>query len=244
MTYTIVRDVLYLGQLTADIYKQSVAGRPVLGLTHGGGWDQGSKEAVTNVAAVFATQGFNVVNINYTLTRGTPQQPIDECRAAIRWTRSVAAEYGWDAAKVYAIGLSAGAHLWLMAAMQGTAGDDRPDKVNAWSSPCNLGAMVGAGVAQVAEYIGASYADDPELWDLMSPTFQITSECCPIRIVGSAAENTEGGGIARSQYDGLHVAALAVGVPVVKRIFPGSVHATFLGASDDVAASTQWLRAA
>jgi hypothetical protein len=68
---------------------------PVIVWIHGGGWVGGSKENPT--AASMVQQGYAVVSINYRLSGQAifPAQ-IHDCKAAIRWIRANAAQYGFN----------------------------------------------------------------------------------------------------------------------------------------------------
>ena len=87
----------------------------------------GSKEG--EPAAPFVGRGYAVAAINYRLSQHAifPAQ-IEDCKAAVRWLRAHAAQYGYDPARVAAFGQSAGGHL---AAMLGTTGDVRAFDVGA-----------------------------------------------------------------------------------------------------------------
>ena len=91
---------------------------PVVVWIHGGGWRVGNKGDCPFVW--LAGQGYAVVSIDYRLTHEAifPAQ-IHDCKAAIRWVRAHAAEYGLDPARVGAAGISAGGHL---VALLGTSG--------------------------------------------------------------------------------------------------------------------------
>ncbi len=92
---------------------------PLIVFVHGGGWSAGSKEQ--NPAMQFTRSGFAVASINYRLTREAifPAQ-IADCRAAIRYLRSHAKEYGYDGDRIGVWGTSAGGHL---VALLGTGAD-------------------------------------------------------------------------------------------------------------------------
>jgi acetyl esterase/lipase len=92
---------------------------PVIVWVHGGAWVSGNKTLCP--IASFAAKGYAVLSINYRLTT-TAQFPaqINDCKAAVRWVRAHAAEYGFDPAHVGAAGGSAGGHL---VALLGTSGE-------------------------------------------------------------------------------------------------------------------------
>ena len=86
---------------------------------HGGAWRGGSKER--NPALRFLDKGYAVAGINYRLSQHAlfPAQ-IQDCKAAIRWLRTHAPQYGCDGNRVGVWGSSAGGHL---VALLGTTGD-------------------------------------------------------------------------------------------------------------------------
>ncbi|MBM3837629.1 MAG: alpha/beta hydrolase [Verrucomicrobia bacterium] len=92
---------------------------PLLVWVHGGAWRAGSKD--TCPALSFVREGYVVASINYRLSQHAifPAQ-IEDCKAAIRWLRANAGQYGIDADRIGVWGSSAGGHL---VALLGTAGD-------------------------------------------------------------------------------------------------------------------------
>ncbi len=93
--------------------------RPLIVWVHGGAWLGGSKD---NCPAVrFVNRGYVVASINYRLSRHAkyPAQ-IEDCKAAIRFLRAHAKDYGIDPNRVGVWGSSAGGHL---VALLGTTGD-------------------------------------------------------------------------------------------------------------------------
>ena len=142
-----------------------------------------------------------------------------------------------------------------MAGITGVAGGSRPDAVAGWSAACDLELAYGQGngpaTLGVGGYMNIVLAGNETTYRSISPTRQITSACCPLRIVGSSAEDTSasGPGLNVAQYTGMVAAAQAVGVPVVSRIFTSQVHALFCSPSlsgpdfngaDDVAGTARW----
>jgi acetyl esterase/lipase len=94
---------------------------PLIINIHGGAFKMGSKEQGVPVA--YLAQGYAVASINYRLSQHAkfPAQ-IEDCKAAVRWLRVHASEYGLDPNRFAAWGSSAGGHL---AAMLGTTGDTK-----------------------------------------------------------------------------------------------------------------------
>lgn len=107
-------------ELRLDIYMPPAAVHPPLVVwIHGGGWRSGSKESMPG--AFLLSRGYAVASISYRLSSMAqfPAQ-IEDCKAAIRWLRAHASQYGYDATRIGVWGASAGGHL---AALLGTSAD-------------------------------------------------------------------------------------------------------------------------
>ncbi len=123
------RDVVYAKvdgkDLTLDVFVpngKAQAGelRPLVIWVHGGGWRQGDKDPC---AALFLMKaGYAVASINYRLTgeASFPAQ-IWDCKAAVRFLRAKANEFGYDPGPIGMMGGSAGGHL---AALMGTTNNN------------------------------------------------------------------------------------------------------------------------
>lgn len=97
--------------------------RPLVVFIHGGGWLSGRKEDGINVAKLIASSGdYVAATINYRLTQEAawPAQ-IYDCKAAIRFLRGKAGEYGIDPDHIGVMGLSAGGQL---VSLLGTSNDE------------------------------------------------------------------------------------------------------------------------
>lgn len=102
-----------------DLYLPPTTGTvPLIIYIHGGAWLGGSKGNPPGME--FVKQGFALASINYRLSQhATYPAQIEDCKAAVRWLRAHAGEYGLDPVRFVAWGHSAGGHL---AALLGTAG--------------------------------------------------------------------------------------------------------------------------
>lgn len=100
---------------------QSGAPLPLIIWVHGGAWQAGDKENCPLLRSGYLEKGYAVASINYRLSQHAvfPAQ-IEDCKAAIRWLRAHAKEYGLDPSRFGAWGSSAGGHL---VALLGTSGD-------------------------------------------------------------------------------------------------------------------------
>ena len=95
---------------------------PVIVFIHGGGWRGGDKAGgLGNVSRFVQSGEYAGVSVGYRLTGESawPAQ-IHDCKAAVRWIKAHAKEYGLDAGRIGVWGSSAGGHL---VSMLGTSGD-------------------------------------------------------------------------------------------------------------------------
>ena len=100
--------------LEMDIYRpQGTWGSlPAVVCIHGGGWANGNRANHKNVAQALASRGYVAATISYRLSGEAPfPAAIHDCKAAVRYLRANADEYGVDPENIGAIGLSAGGHL-------------------------------------------------------------------------------------------------------------------------------------
>lgn len=111
---------------TLDLYLPASDGSkavPVVVLIHGGAFMMGDSGMETQYAQQLVAQGFAVASVNYRLSGEAPYPAgAQDVKAAVRWLRAHAAEYGFDTAKFAAWGQSAGG--W-MANMLGATGDQK-----------------------------------------------------------------------------------------------------------------------
>lgn len=115
--------------LTMDIYTpppslpKPASGFPMLMFIHGGGWSAGSAQSSAPIAdfprllADIAATGYVVTSVNYRLN-GEAKWPAQgqDIKAAIRFLRSSARDYGIDPQRFATWGVSAGAQLSATAA--------------------------------------------------------------------------------------------------------------------------------
>jgi acetyl esterase/lipase len=116
--------------LTLDLYlppatlQRPTQGFPWVVYIHGGGWEIGDSHRsgpfvdFAGVLASLSARGYIVASIEYRLSGEAvfPAQ-IRDVKAAIRWLRSHASEYGIDPARAITWGASAGGHLASLAAV-------------------------------------------------------------------------------------------------------------------------------
>ncbi|MEM8954423.1 MAG: alpha/beta hydrolase [Verrucomicrobiota bacterium] len=175
-------------ELQLDLYRPKESEGdvlPAIVCIHGGGWWKGDRRSHGNLAKALAARGYVAVTISYRLS-GEKMFPaaIEDCKAAVRWLRANADEYGIDPERIGAIGLSAGGHLTALLAtsggveeLEGEGGNagERSDIQAAVPMGAQTHLMSERNKARSAEaeiwqqFLGGSQAEQPELYRLASP---------------------------------------------------------------------------
>jgi len=206
LEYAVVDSV----SLKLDLYLPSapLAGPvPVVVWIHGGAWLSGDKNR-TSAPEVLGPD-YAVASIDYRLS---PQAPfpaqIHDCKAAIRWLRAHAAEYGIDPDRIGAWGSSAGGHLAALLGtsggveeLEGTVGDclgvsSRVQAVCDFFGPIDLLTLVdptgeidlGTAQSPVGRLLGGPLAEHIELAKLASPAVHVDATDPPFLIVHGDAD--------------------------------------------------------
>jgi acetyl esterase/lipase len=152
--------------MVVDIYTPSKKGgpKPLILYIHGGGWVAGHTRhsgALSNFPAVLAklaSEGFVVASLEYRLSGEAPfPAQLQDARAAIRFLKAHAGQYGIDPARVGVWGGSAGGHLTALTAL--SCGDVSLDAAPAAAgSECVQAAVTWYGVFDFAPMLARSVA--------------------------------------------------------------------------------------
>ena len=109
--------------LQGDLYLPRTRGSvPALVTVHGGGWQQGGRNAFQHCGPHLATQGYAVFAISYRFAKKGQiafPQAIQDVMAGVQFVRGSAAALGIDPNRIALIGASAGAHLAALTALGG-----------------------------------------------------------------------------------------------------------------------------
>jgi pectinesterase len=96
--------------------------RPAVLLIHGGGWRSGDRSQHIPMAQRLAEAGYVAVTAEYRLsTEAQYPAAVHDLKAAIRWLRANARQYGIDTNRIATLGFSAGGQL---AALLGATGNE------------------------------------------------------------------------------------------------------------------------
>ncbi len=232
-------------QQAADVYLPPGGGggttplRAMIVMVHGGGWFFGDRHELDGPSRDAAMHGYVVVNIEYDMSAPRwPKEP-DDVKAAIRWARSQAAQWGGDPAKMATWGDSAGANLAVDVAV---AGDHSGlQAAVGWSGPYDLAALpsnLGAGasdyqragaVADPAIYLGCLAIFCPTSYTAVSPALTATPTTPPVYLANSDNEL-----VPLAQQTEMAATLQRLGVPHEAVVVPGTGHATAYAAQQTV----------
>jgi pectinesterase len=195
--------------LQLDLYLPKAgasAALPAIVFVHGGGWRAGVRANFAPMAIRMAERGYAAVTISYRLSPEAPYPAaIRDAKAAVRWVRAHAAEYGVDAGRIAIAGGSAGGQI---AALTGvTNGETRFDPDAAPGAvPSDVQAIVNIdGLSDFTSEEARGYEDDPAkqpssagawfggryaektaLWRDASPLFHVGPATPPVLFIVSA----------------------------------------------------------
>ncbi len=179
---------------------------PGIVFVHCGGWKHGYRENFTPMAIRMVEQGYAAATISYRLSPEA-QYPaaIYDVKAAVRWLRFHAKQYGVDAQHIAIAGGSAGGQIASLVGV--TNGDEKFDpqsKINKVSSAVQAIINID-GLSDFTSETALKYEDDPkktpsaagawfggrysektELWKEASPINHVSKNTPPILFIGSA----------------------------------------------------------
>lgn len=226
---------------------------PIVVYIHGGAWMEGSKEHCPALGLL--SQGFAVASINYRLSQHAifPAQ-IEDCKAAVRFIRAHAKEWGIDPQKLGVCGTSAGGHL---VALLGTASNEKSFEVGAHldesSRPtcvCNFfGVSDLTTIHQQADpkqsdiqhqspssaeskLLGGTVAAQPEKARSASPVFYVSKDDAPMLLLHGTKDRI----VPYAQSVQLHEALKKAGVASELHTVEGAGHGDGFGQAEQEAA--------
>lgn len=243
-------------QLDLYLHEDRAVSRPLVIWVHGGGWSRGDARqsgAFTNwpaVLAMLAGRGYVVASVDYRLS-GEAKFPaqVQDVKAAIRFLRSKASEYGIDSSRVYLWGGSAGGHLAGLATVScGVAAFDPPVSTGRLSgaaaklaqplaqSDCVQGAALWYGVfdftlggeqpgtALNPRTLTALFGCDPmacrDQLTAASPVTYVKRDTPPLLLIAGTADEE----VAFGQSEAMAARMRAAGAPVELMPLPGANH--------------------
>lgn len=194
-------------ELKLDLYlpKSGAGPFPAIVWIHGGGWQNGSRLALSRQAAHLAGLGFVGACIDYRLSDEAKfPAALHDAKAAVRWLRASAGKYKIDSSRIGASGGSAGGHL---AAMLGTTAGLREFEGDG-GNPKQSSAVQAVAIMNPAldltevskrmelpgnpvwKFLGASYKEAPGLYKKASPITYVSKSAPPFLFLHGTADTT------------------------------------------------------
>jgi pectinesterase len=193
-----------------DIYRPKGAwGQlPAVVCIHGGGWANGNRASHEKIAQALAARGSVAATISYRLSGEAPfPAAIHDCKAAVRFLRANAKEYGIDTDKIGAIGLSAGGHLTaLLATSSGIAELEGAGGNAEFSSTIQAAVPMGAQTDLQSQrtreisraqdrgrlwrqFLGGAQEDQPATYRLASPLHHLDKDDPPCWFISGETDD-------------------------------------------------------
>ncbi|WP_336339457.1 alpha/beta hydrolase [Haloarcula brevis] len=203
------------GQLKLDLYLPDSDAPPLVVYVHGGGWVAETRSNVPEPERYAAEWDCAIASVSYRLQNVPDDSPVEEMcdpsnptprgtfpdhfvdvKAAIRWLRANAGEYGYDAEAVAAWGSSAGGHIALLVGVVDDVtdlGDAFSDEIEKTVAPEQSGAVQAViswyGLADftltedsdgiVPVLLSGNQSERPKRYRQASPVTHVTSESPP-----------------------------------------------------------------
>lgn len=222
------RDIVFANasgvDLKLDLYlpQDKATPRPLVVWVHGGGWRNGSKEQTP--ARFLLDRGYAVASINYRLSDVAkfPAQ-IDDCRAALEYLRTHAAEYKIRANRIGVWGASAGGHLVALLGVM-----DRVQAVVDFYGPTDLLKMSAfpsnikhdAPQSPESLLIGGPIQENVEKVNAANPIRFIGRRTAPFLIVHGNKDMT----VPLNQSELMHAALQKAGIESTFKVLDGAGH--------------------
>lgn len=207
-------------ELRCDIFRPAGQSGPRPGIlfVHGGSWHSGGPAMMRGYGILMARHGYPCVAGEYRLS-GEAKWPaqLDDVLAAIRWMQDQAGDLRLDPARLVLWGLSAGAHMTLLAAAR-LAGEASPIAASVNHYPIvSLEPALGSAWEHAQQL-----PEDPSTadWAAMSPLTHVGAGFPPTLLMHGSADTM----VALDQSLRLHEKLTGAGVPTDLTVFAGQQH--------------------
>lgn len=176
--------------------------RPGAIVVRGGGWLVGDRKGFAHVASALAERGVAAACVEYrTADQDAFPAAIQDVKAAVRWLRANALEYGIDPKVIGTIGGSSGAHMALLvgltqgvAEFEGNGGNAEASSavqgVVAMAVPADLLTLTEASKLTVGKFLHATPEEDNEKWRWASPVNHIRRDGPPVLLLHGADDDS------------------------------------------------------
>jgi acetyl esterase/lipase len=239
-THELATDVVY-GEagdepLRYDFYRPLGVSGPTPGVVfvHGGGWTGGDPSQAAGNGMHFAREGIATVSISYRLAPAHRfPAALDDVRRGLRHVRAHAGEFGIDPDRLVLMGLSAGAHLVMLAHLArelAPLAPSLPDELRCASEdvlgviahygPYDLSRRKAGGVWDpVAELLGER-VHDPAWVELASPVRHAAGATAPVLLIHGTGDQV----VSWRESQRMHDALVAAGRASELLLLDGAPH--------------------
>lgn len=225
--------------LQLDLYLPAETQKPLIVWVHGGGWRAGTRAEAPIRKLV--NDGYAVASVDYRLSPVAPfPAQIHDIKAAIRFLRAKAPEYGYDAKRIVISGSSAGGHLAALVGVSngvaelegkvGTATDQSSDvqAIISLFGASNLQTILSQSTEAGKNFrgpalqllLGGSPEEKPALAKLASPVAHVDRRDPPLLLIHGDADPQ----MPPAQSVELEAAYRKAGAPVQLVMIQGAVH--------------------
>jgi acetyl esterase/lipase len=220
--------------LKLDLALPENATKPVPGLIFmvGGGWKDCDRESYYYYTRNYAKDGYAAATITYrTMDQAIFPGCVSDAKCAVRWMRANAAQYNIDPDHIAVIGGSAGGHLSMMVGYSSDVPELEGDGGHAGVSsavqavvnfygPCDLTTEQARTNDGVNTFLGASYDDDPGVYDMASPLHHLNAGDPPTLIFHGSVDDL----VPLAQSERLAETLKSFGIDYVYEPFEGWPH--------------------
>jgi acetyl esterase/lipase len=213
-----------------DLYVNPVPNAPLIIWVHGGGWHSGSKEWMP--LRFLLGHGFSVASVDYRLSDTCVfPAPVQDCKAAIRFLRASAEQFGHSALRIGIAGDAAGGHLVTLIGTSGGVLDfDKGDHLHYSSrvqAVCAIGGPTNLGLYGVSKpgdpftkFLGGRIQDSPAVIEAANPITYVTRDDPPFLLVHGSQDEV----VPVTHSEALATALREVGCNVTLKVIEGAAH--------------------
>jgi acetyl esterase/lipase len=190
--------------LLLDLYLPSPfkRGRPGVIVVRGGGWMVNDRKRFAHVASALAEKGVAAACIEYrTADEAAFPGAIQDVKAAVRWMRANATQYGIDSEVIGTLGGSSGAHMALLAGLtagvaefEGNGGHtDESSQIQgvvSMATPADLLSLSANNKRTVGTFLHATPEEDDKKWRWASPVNHVTRGGPPVLLLHGADDDS------------------------------------------------------
>ena len=204
---------------------------PAVVFVHGGGWVRGDPSQAAGNALHLARRGIATVAISYRLAPAHRfPAALDDVRRGLRWVRAQAGRLGIDADRLALVGLSAGAHLVMLAHLARQLPELAPDLPPELSDVpeavravvCHYGPYdLARRRSEMVDALLGPRVEDPAWTRLASPVAHAVHATAPALLIHGTADAV----VSWHESERMHAALVAAGKASELLLLEGAPHA-------------------